>query len=126
MKTRESTENYLETIFILSQKGKVRSIDISNELNYSKPSVSVAMKKLRLDGHVEIDTQGFITLTKSGKKIAESMYERHVIISDWLIFLGVDKQTALYDACRVEHVISEQSFEAVKKHITQFLRQSSI
>ena len=115
-------ENYLETILILGQKGgKVRSVDISNELDYTKPSVSVAMKKLRTEGHIEIEN-GLISLTDSGRKIAESMYERHVVISDWLIFLGVDKQTAVEDACRMEHVISEQSFAAIKKHVLEWKR----
>jgi len=122
MKTQESTENYLETILILSQKGnKVRSVDISNELDYTKPSVSVAMKKLRLEGHIKIEN-GFISLTESGREIAESMYERHVVISDWLIFLGVDKQTAVDDACKMEHVMSEQSFAAIKEHIMDWKR----
>ena len=122
MKAQESTENYLETILILSQKGnKVRSVDISNELDYAKPSVSIAMKKLRLEGYIEIEN-GFISLTESGRKIAESMYERHVVISDWLIFLGVDKQAAVEDACRMEHVISEKSFAAIKEHILNWKR----
>ena len=117
MTTQESSENYLETILILSQNGnKVRSVDIAERLNYTKPSVSVAMKKLRTEGHIEIEN-GFIVLTESGRKIAESMYERHVVISDWLIFLGVDKQVAVDDACRMEHYISEQSFLAIKEHI---------
>lgn len=122
MKTQESTENYLETILILSQRGnKVRSVDISNELDYTKPSVSVAMKKLRLEGYIEVEN-GFISLTESGREIAESMYERHVVISDWLIFLGVDKQTAVDDACKMEHVMSEQSFAAIKEHILDWKR----
>ena len=118
MKIHESAENYLETILILSRGGNpVRSIDIVNELDYTKPSVSIAMKNLRSVGHIEMDSDGFITLTDSGKKIAETMYERHMLISDWLIFLGVDKQTAVNDACRMEHVMSKQSFAAIKKHI---------
>jgi len=122
MKAQESTENYLETILILSQRGnKVRSIDISNALEYSKPSVSVAMKKLRLEGYIEVEN-GFISLTESGREIAESMYERHVVISDWLIFLGVDKQTAVDDACKMEHAMSEQSFAAIKEHILDWKR----
>jgi len=120
MKTQESTENYLETILILSlRRDKVRAVDISNELDYTKPSVSTAMKKLRAEGYIEVD-DGIISLTESGRKIAESMYERHVVISDWLIFLGVDTQTAVDDACRMEHVISEQSFAAIKEHITNW------
>ncbi|MCL2855998.1 MAG: metal-dependent transcriptional regulator [Defluviitaleaceae bacterium] len=123
MKAQESTENYLETIYILSQGGDgVRSVDVSGRLNYSRPSVSIAMKKLRMDGYIEIDAKGLITLTDSGQKIAESIYEKHVIISDWLIFLGVDKQTAVDDACRIEHVISEQSFIAIKEHVLSWKR----
>ncbi len=119
MNNNSSSENYLETILILSIQGNhVRAVDIANELNYSKPSVSVAMKNLRADGHIRTDGDGHITLTESGRKIAESMYERHTIISDWLISLGVDKQTAVSDACRMEHDISEQSFTAIKKHLT--------
>ncbi|MCL2852552.1 MAG: metal-dependent transcriptional regulator [Defluviitaleaceae bacterium] len=118
MRSQESAETYMETILVLSKsKGTVRSIDIANELDYSKPSVSVAMKKLRLDGYIEIDSNGFITLTESGREVAESMYDRHTLISDWLIFLGVDKQTAVNDACRMEHVISDQSFTAIKNHL---------
>jgi len=116
MKTQESSENYLETIFILSQDGTlVRSMDIAEKLNYTKPSVSVAMKKLRLEGYIEINN-GFISLTESGRKIAESIYERHVVISNLLIFLGVNIQTAVNDACKIEHIISEQSFFAIKEY----------
>ena len=118
MKTRESAENYLETILILSRNGNpVRSIDIVNELDYTKPSVSVAMKNLRADGHITMDSGGYITLTESGRKIAETMYERHILISDWLILMGVDRETAVNDACRMEHAMSEQSFEAIKRFI---------
>ena len=118
MKIHESAENYLETILILSRKnGAVRSIDIVNVLDYTKPSVSVAMKNLRSGGHVAVDSDGYITLTESGREIAEMMYERHTLISDWLMDLGVDKQTATEDACRIEHVLSVESFEAMKNHI---------
>jgi len=92
-------------------------VDISNELNYTKPSVSVAMKKLRLDGYVEIDKNGYVLLTENGRKIAESMHERHEVISNWLVSLGVDKDIAAKDACKMEHVISEQSFKAIREHI---------
>ena len=123
MKAQESTENYLETIFILSQNGDpVRSIDIVNELEYTRPSVSVAMKNLREKGYIEVDNDGSITLTKSGQDIAESMYERHMLISDWLIYLGVDKKTAVNDACRMEHVMSEKSFLAMKEHVIGWKR----
>jgi len=118
LKIHESAENYLETILILSLKGdKVRSIDIVNELEYSKPSVSVAMKNLRTKGYIHMENDGCITLTAKGKKIADSMYERHVAISDWLVLLGVDKKTAAQDACKMEHSMSEKSFLAIKKHI---------
>jgi DtxR family transcriptional regulator, Mn-dependent transcriptional regulator len=114
----ESVEMYLETIHVLDLKGnRVRSIDIVNELEYSKPSVSVAMKNLRTKGYIVIDKDGYITLTAKGRKIAETMYERHVAISDWLIFLGVDKKTAVHDACKMEHAMSSKSFTAIKKHI---------
>ncbi len=122
MSNKSSAENYLETILILSRQDKpVRAVDIANELEYTKPSVSVAMKNLKNEFHIQIDGEGYITLTESGKKIAETMYERHVLISDWLIFLGVDKNTAVNDACRIEHDISEQSFNAIKKHVRSIL-----
>ena len=118
MKIQESAENYLETICILSRKGSpVRSIDIANELEFTKPSVSVAMKNLRTAGYITMDDDGYITLTESGQAIAETMYERHVLLTDWLVALGVDRETAANDACRIEHDISEQSFEAIKNHI---------
>ena len=118
MKIHESAENYLETILILkNRKGLVRSIDIVNELEFSKPSVSVAMKNLRENGFIEIDDGGFISLLPAGQKIAETMYERHLIISNWLIEIGVNSETAVEDACRIEHVISAESFEAVKNYI---------
>ena len=123
MKTHESAENYLETILVLGQGGnRVRSIDIVNELGYSKPSVSNAMKNLREKGLVEIESDGYILLTDNGRKIAESMYERHMLISDWLIYLGVDKKIAVSDACGMEHSMSEQSFLAIKKHIEEWKR----
>jgi Mn-dependent DtxR family transcriptional regulator len=118
VQVHESAENYLETILMLSLKGdRVRSIDIANELDYSKPSVSVAMKNLRAEGYILVDADGYITLTAKGRKIAETMYERHIAISDWLMFLGVDKKTALQDACKMEHAMSEKSFLAIKNHI---------
>ena len=118
MKIQESAENYLETILILNKRnGQVRSIDIANELDYSKPSISVAMKNLRENGYVSMNESGYITLTEKGSRIAETIYERHTLLSDWLLRLGVDKKTAAEDACRIEHVISTESFEAIKKHI---------
>lgn len=118
MKIQESAENYLETILILKNRlGLVRSIDIANELNFSKPSVSVAMKNLRAQNHIEVDRYGHITLTPSGKEIAERIYERHTLLSTWLTELGVDPKTAAEDACRMEHVISSESFAAIKNHV---------
>ena len=118
LKVHESAENYLETILVLSLKGdRVRSIDVVNELEYSKPSVSVAMKNLRAKGYIVMDEDGCITLTAKGRKIADSMYERHVAISNWLVFLGVDRKTAVQDACKMEHTMSEKSFLAIKNHI---------
>ena len=118
MKIQESAENYLETILILSKKNPfVRSIDIATELNFSKPSVSVAMKNLRQNGYIEMGTDGHITLTESGHKIAASMLERHDLLTSWLISVGVDPVIAAEDACRMEHVISPESFAAIKEHV---------
>ena len=118
MKIYESAENYLETILILKRKNNtVRSIDIVNELEYTKPSVSVAMKNSRENGYIEMDDDGYIHLTGKGLRIAEKMYERHRFLSDWLITLGVEEKTATEDACRMEHVISAETFEAIKKHV---------
>lgn len=118
MTIQESAEDYLETILILKKsKENVRSIDIVNELGYSKPSVSIAMKKLRENGYIEVDKNGYITLKEEGIIIAEKMLERHELLSVWLKKLGVSPDTALKDACRIEHVISTESFDAIKKHI---------
>ena len=118
MATNESAENYLETILILSKKlSVVRSVDISNELGYKKSSVSIAMKNLREKGHITVTDAGFIYLTDSGRAIAEMIYERHEFLSNWLSSLGVDPAIAAEDACRMEHVISKESFEAIKKNI---------
>lgn len=120
MKIQESAENYLEAILMLGkEKPYVRSIDIANELNFSKPSVSVAMKNLRENGYIKVNDQGHISLTETGQKIADTMYERHTMMSNWLVYLGVDAKVAAEDACRMEHVLSAQSFEAIKHHITQ-------
>ena len=109
MKIQESAENYLETIYILRKRnGSVRSIDIANELAFSKPSVSVAMKNLRENGYIEMEPDGSITLLDRGLEIAERMYERHTFLSDWLQLLGVSPETAAEDACRIEHVISAE------------------
>ncbi|MCI9004296.1 MAG: metal-dependent transcriptional regulator [Lachnospiraceae bacterium] len=118
MKNTESAENYLETILILSQKlPVVRSVDISVELGFKKSSVSVAMKHLRENGHITVTDAGYITLTEAGREIAEMIYERHNFLSGWLISLGVDEKIALEDACRIEHVISKDSFAAIKKAV---------
>lgn len=118
MKINESAENYLETILILSKsKPVVRSVDIAEELGYKKSSVSVAMKNLREKNHITVTKEGFIYLTESGREIAEMIYERHELLSEWLVKLGVDKKIATEDACRIEHVISRESFEAIKGHI---------
>jgi Mn-dependent DtxR family transcriptional regulator len=123
VKILESAENYLETILMLSQGGEpVRSIDIANELEYTKPSVSVAMKNLRASGYIVVNADGHITLTDSGREIAQRMYDRHMLISDWLIFLGVDRETAVREACKLEHGMSEQSFSAIQKHIEEWKR----
>ena len=117
MNIYESAENYLEAILSLHERnGLVRSIDIANELHFSKPSVSIAMKNLRENGYIHMDKEGHITLTDAGREIAETMYERHKLLSRWLMKLGVSEQTALQDACRMEHVISAESFQAIKRH----------
>ncbi len=114
----ESAENYLETILLLSKKYPVvRAVDIANELDFKKSSVSIAMKNLREKGHITVSEQGFICLTDAGREIAEMIYERHQLISSWLIKLGVPEKTATEDACKIEHAISKESFEAVKKYI---------
>lgn len=118
MKIQESAENYLETILMLGQSGQpVRSIDIVNELGFSKPSVSVAMKKLRENGYIHMDNDGHITLSDIGAEIAEKMYERHTLLSSFLIKLGVDEKIAVEDACRIEHVISPETFQKLKEHV---------
>ncbi len=118
MHVNESAENYLETILVLSKrKPVVRSVDIAEELNFKKSSVSVAMKNLREKNHITVTREGFIYLTPSGSEIAEMIYERHELLTLWLTKLGVDEHTAAQDACKIEHVISKESFEAIKKHI---------
>lgn len=117
-RSEESVEDYLETILILSQRlGNVRSIDIANELSYSKPSVSVAMKNLRQKNYITVSEDSFIHLTEDGRSLAETIYERHSVLSEWLIRLGVDSDTALEDACRMEHDISPESFAAIKAYL---------
>ena len=125
MEIHESAEDYLECILKLSkEKPAVRSIDIAVEMNYSKPSVSVAMKNLRLNGYIHVDKTGFITLTDAGRKIAEDIYERHLLLTDWLVWLGVDPQIAAEDACRIEHDLSPESYKALKRHMLTEIRDS--
>lgn len=114
----ESKENYLETILILhNRNGSVRSVDIAAEMSFSKPSVSVAMKNLREEGCISVDDGGFITLTESGREIAERIYERHLLFTEWLVSMGVPEETASEDACRIEHDLSAESFAAIKNYI---------
>lgn len=121
-RSSESIENYLETILSLqNKKGQVRSIDIVREMSFSKPSVSVAMKNLREMGYITISAEGYITLTPNGKTQAENVLEKHTLLSNWLMSLGVSRETAMDDACRMEHDISDESFVAIKKHISNYL-----
>lgn len=121
LKIQESAENYLETVLVLSKRNpEVRSIDVATELGFSKPSVSVAMKNLRENGYVVINKEGHIFLTDAGREIAEMIYERHTLLSTWLISLGVSPETAAEDACRMEHVISKESFSAIKEHVEKY------
>ena len=118
MNIHESAENYLETILVLSKSHPVvRSVDIAEELGFKKSSVSVAMKNLRQKEHIVMSKEGYITLTESGQEIAEMIFERHELLTNWLVRLGVDDKIAAEDACRIEHVISKESFEAIKRHI---------
>ena len=121
MQIHESAENYLETILMLSKKlPVVRSVDIANELDFKKSSVSIAMKNLREGGKITVTQAGYIYLTDSGRAIAEMIYERHEWLTNWLISLGVDSNIAAEDACKMEHVISKERFEALKNHFGQF------
>jgi Mn-dependent DtxR family transcriptional regulator len=120
MKKNESAENYLETIYVLSKKlPVVRSVDIATELNFKKPSVSVAMKHLREKELIVVSDAGFITLTEEGHAQAEAIYERHTILTKMFTMLGVSEETATEDACLIEHVLSDESFEAIKKHLKE-------
>ena len=122
MATNESAENYLETILVLSERlPVVRSVDIANELGFKKSSISIAMKNLRAKNQITVTKEGYIYLTDEGKEIAEMIYERHILISAALKKLGVPEEIALEDACRIEHVISKESFEAIKQYINQNL-----
>ncbi|MCH5266714.1 MAG: metal-dependent transcriptional regulator [Lachnospiraceae bacterium] len=123
MNINESAENYLETILILSKSlPVVRSVDVATELGFKKSSVSIAMKNLREKEYITVTDAGYIYLTDAGKEIAEMIYERHVLFTTWLVSLGVDETTASADACKMEHAISQESFEAIKKNISNFIR----
>lgn len=120
MLLNESAEMYLETIYILSmKKSSVRSIDVADFMNYSKPSVSRGVGLLKKKGYIVVDSQGYISLTDEGSKMARGIYEKHTVLRDALIFLGVDEETAAEDACRMEHIISEKSFLAIKKDLEE-------
>lgn len=124
MKIQEAAENYLECILILGkEKGQVRSIDVAHRLEVSKPTVSVTMKHFREDGYIEVDSDGFLILTQKGREIAERIYERHVVLTELLVALGVDEKTAREDACRIEHDLSETTFARIKEHLHQKLNQ---
>ena len=118
MNIYQSAEDYLETILILRERqGVVRSIDIVHELDFSKPSVSVAMKRLRENGYIEMNADGFITLLPPGEEIAQRIYDRHKLLTQVLTDLGVDPKVAVADACRVEHVLSDESFDKIREHV---------
>ena len=118
MKVYESAEDYLEAILSLRlRQGSVRSIDIANELSYSKPSVSIAMKKLRENGYIEMDPDGLIRLLPAGEEVAQRIYERHRLLTDLFIGLGVDPEVAAADACKVEHDLSVETFQKIKEHV---------
>lgn len=119
-KLRQSGEDYLETILILSKKGGVRSVDVAAEMNVSKPSVSRAMGILKNGGFIKIDKNGYITFTGEGRETAEKIYERHTVLTDWLVGIGVDEKTASEDVCRLEHNFSLESFDKLKSHINAF------
>ena len=119
MKIQESAENYLETIFIINnRKGFCRSIDIANELGYSKPSVSIAMKNLRENGYIDVMGDGNIVLLPPGLEIAHKLYRRHTMLTEFLTCIGVSETLAAEDACRIEHILSEESIEALARHLT--------
>ena len=118
MKITESAEMYLETILVLSKQGDVRAIDIGRAMNFSRPTVSVAIHNLEKDGYIKISPEGNITLKASGLKIAETIYERHTVLTEILIQLGVSEKTASEDACKIEHDISQETFDCIKKHIS--------
>lgn len=117
MEIHQSAEDYLETILILKERrGAVRSIDIANEMNFSKPSISVAMKKLRQNGYIEVDSDGYILLTDAGMEIASSVYNRHKLLTKFFVSLGVDEKVAAEDACKIEHHLSQETFDKICQH----------
>lgn len=121
MVIHQSAEDYLEVIHVLKQRlGMVRSIDIVNELHYKKPSVSVAMKKLRENGYILTDPDGYISLTEKGQEVADRIYERHQVLTAMLVALGVDEEIAAADACKIEHDLSPQTFACLKAHLKKF------
>lgn len=120
MSIQESGEMYLESILVLSKKGPVRSIDIVEYMDYSKPSVSRAVGILKADNYITVDKNGYIELTESGKEIALKIYQRHELVTEFLVMLGVDADTASEDACKIEHHLSDTSFEAIKLHVEKY------
>lgn len=123
MEIHESAEDYLETILILKERsGQVRSIDIATEMNYSKPSISVAMKKLRENGYIQMDPAGYITLTDAGYAIASNIYDRHKVLTAFFVSLGVDEKTAAEDACRIEHDLSPVTYEKIREHALETVK----
>ena len=120
MSIQESGEMYIETIYVLTkQSDRVRSIDVCDKMGYSKPSVSRAIGILKRDGYINVDSSGYITLTESGIHVAERIYERHTILAEFLVSIGVSRDTASLDACKMEHILSDEAFEAIKKSISK-------
>mgnify|MGYP004599011683 FL=1 len=124
MNLKESGEMYLETIYILSKKSdSVRSLDVAESMGFSKPSVSRAVGLLKNGQYLNVDKDGYLTLTDAGREVAEKIYERHTLLSAFLVKLGVDEQTASEDACKLEHHISDKSFQAIKNHVKKFMNE---
>ena len=122
MALHQSGEDYLEAILALEEeKGSVRSIDVARHLGYSKPSVSRAMANLKASGHIVVEEDGRLKLTEEGQRVAKEIYERHKLLTEWLVGLGVDKEIAAEDACRIEHVISQESFDSLRRHVQEHL-----
>ncbi|MEA5011742.1 MAG: metal-dependent transcriptional regulator [Angelakisella sp.] len=126
MNIHESAEDYLEAILVLKERlGLVRSIDIVNELGYTKPSVSVAMKRLRENGYIQMDGEGYISLTQQGLQVANRIYTRHRLLTDFLVYLGVSKEVAAADACKIEHDLSEETFKKIKEHALKHINKKT-